>query len=483
MFSPRAPNSPQPDGRNVWVTDPHLRIIDAMAELSHLDESGAPRMVDVSEKPVTLRKATAHGAVHTNPATIALVTSGTAAKGDVLTTARLAGIIAAKRTAELIPLTHPLPLTAIEVELTPDEGSSRIDIEATVTTSAQTGVEMEALTAVSIAALTVYDMLKSSDRAIRISDIELVSKSGGQSGDYVAAAEGEASVPDSGDAAVLAMPGAGWTATRAADEVADSDEEAGTTASPWDEEERVPDTAQSESPAASAEGDELSVRPWPGVIPTVTAAESSREFEDPSSTVAVTRSLTLQTGATIEDASLTIKSVYEGHPELAAYDLQGVAADDSVRSPEIDAAAPLIPGFTSGVVDLLARRDPEISHALSQIPARASLTDSSENIPWSGVRDLIAAAVGPGVGLSRATKILHKKRPALVPVIDEPIVRYAMRIDPNLPAEPADSTVRIMQILKEDLDRNLDSLERASEDVDDVALTPLRVLDLCIRSL
>jgi hypothetical protein len=96
---------------------------------------------------------------------------------------------------------------------------------------------------------------------------------------------------------------------------------------------------------------------------------------------------------------------------------------------------------------------------------------------------LIAAAVGPGVGLSRATKILHKKRPALVPVIDEPIVRYAMRIDPNLPAEPADSTVRIMQILKEDLDRNLDSLERASEDVDDVALTPLRVLDLCIRSL
>lgn len=454
-----------------------MRIIDAMAELSHLDESGAPRMVDVSEKPVTLRKATARGAVQTNPETLNLVTSGTAAKGDVLTTARLAGIIGAKRTAELIPLTHPLPLTAIDVELTPEEQSSRINIEATVTTSAQTGVEMEALTAVSIAALTVYDMLKSSDRAIRISDIELVSKSGGQSGDYVApgaaAAEDDAEGESAPGPAVLAMPAAGWAAAQAADEL--GDEEA-TPASPWDEEERVPESA--------AEGDELSVRPWPGVIPSVTAAESSRDYEDPAAAAAVaTRSLNLQTGATVDDAGQAIKTTYESQPELAAYDLKGVAADDSLRSPEIDAAAPLIPGFSAGLVDLLSRRDPEISHALSQIPARASLTDSSETIPWAAVKDLVGAAVGPGVGLSRATKILHKKRPALIPVIDEPIVRYAMRVDPNLPAEPAESTVRIMQILKEDLDSNLDSLERASEDVDDVALTPLRVLDLSIRSL
>jgi cyclic pyranopterin monophosphate synthase len=463
-----------------------------MAELSHLDESGAPRMVDVSEKPITARKATARGVVYTNPETLALVTSGTAAKGDVLTTARLAGIIGAKRTAELIPLTHPLPLTAIDVELTPDEEGARIAIEATVTTNAQTGVEMEALTAVSVAALTVYDMLKSSDRAIRISDIELLSKSGGQSGDYVAPGADE----------VLAMPAAGWAAGEPTD-AEEGDEEgedsgrdalaagaagaalgAAAVASPWDEEERVPEEEAGAPVSAVAEEDDLKVRPWPGVIPTVTSAEPSRDYEDPTTAPAVAdRSLTLQTGATIEDAAQAAKVVYDKEPNVAAYDLQGVAADDSVRSPEIEAAAPLIPGFSAAMVDQLARRDPEISHALSQIPARASLTDPYDAIPWSAVKDLIGASVGPGVGLSRATKVLHKKRPALIPVIDEPIVRYAMRVDPGLPAEPADSAVRIMEILKVDLDRNLDSLARASEDVDDVALTPLRVLDLSIRSL
>ena len=480
-----------------------------MAELSHLDESGAPRMVDVSEKPVTLRKASARGVVYTNAETLALVTSGTAAKGDVLTTARLAGIIGAKRTAELIPLTHPLPLTAIDVELTPEEGSSSITIEATVTTSAQTGVEMEALTAVSIAALTVYDMLKSSDRSIRISDIELLSKSGGQSGDYVAATATTAA-PE-----VLAMPAADWQSEAGDDaDVEESDEQgeaedsaaegwptegsgaaqlgaavaAGSVAANWDEEERVPDEGGEESFAATtAEEDELKVRPWPGVIPSVTQAEPSREYDESFAGAAAApvsnRSLTLQTGATVEDAGQAVKGVYEGQPALAAYDLKGVAADDSIRSPEIEAAAPLIAGFGAPIVDFLARRDLEINHALSQIPARASLTDSSETIPWSAVKDLVAASVGPGMGLSRATKILHKKRPALIPVIDEPIVRYVMRVEPNLPAEPADSTVRIMQILKEDLDRNLDALARASEDVDDVALTPLRVLDLSIRSL
>ena len=151
--------------------------------LTHLDASGRPRMVDVSAKAATAREAVARGSVYMATPTLTLVTSGKAAKGDVLTTAQLAGIMAAKRTHELIPLCHPLPLTGIELSLAPDEKRSAIDITATVRTTAQTGVEMEALTAVSVAALTVYDMLKAAQKDLRISDIRLVRKTGGKSGD------------------------------------------------------------------------------------------------------------------------------------------------------------------------------------------------------------------------------------------------------------------------------------------------------------
>ena len=158
--------------------------------LTHIDNAGRPRMVDVSAKATTAREATARGSVYMAAATLALVTSGKAAKpalslpkGDVLTTAQLAGIMAAKRTHELIPLCHPLPLTAIDVSLAPDVKRSTVDITATVRTTAQTGVEMEALTAVSVAALTVYDMLKAAQKDIRIGDIRLLRKRGGKSGD------------------------------------------------------------------------------------------------------------------------------------------------------------------------------------------------------------------------------------------------------------------------------------------------------------
>jgi cyclic pyranopterin monophosphate synthase len=154
--------------------------------LSHLDESGRPRMVDVSDKPETAREATARGTVLMSPETLRLAVSGIGKKGDVLTTARIAGIMAAKRTHELIPLCHPLPLTAIEVDLTPDETRGALDITATVRTTAKTGVEMEALTAVSVAALTVYDMLKAAQKDIRITDIRLLQKTGGKSGDFFA---------------------------------------------------------------------------------------------------------------------------------------------------------------------------------------------------------------------------------------------------------------------------------------------------------
>jgi cyclic pyranopterin phosphate synthase len=154
-------------------------------ELTHVDESGRVRMVDVGLKPETERLAVAAGHVVMQPETLRLIAQGELAKGDVLNTARLAGIMAAKRTAELIPLCHPLPLTHADVELTLDEASSRVIIKATVRHRGRTGVEMEALTAVSVAALTVYDMAKAVERTMRIENVRLVEKRGGQRGDYV----------------------------------------------------------------------------------------------------------------------------------------------------------------------------------------------------------------------------------------------------------------------------------------------------------
>jgi cyclic pyranopterin monophosphate synthase len=158
-----------------------------MSRLTHLDAEGKAAMVDVSDKAETERSATARGSVLMKPKTLALIAGGEMKKGDVLSVARLAGIMAAKRTAELIPLCHPLALTSIKVELAIDEARSAVDIEATCKLTGRTGVEMEALTAVSIAALTVYDMCKAVDRSMTIADIRLTAKSGGKSGSYEAA--------------------------------------------------------------------------------------------------------------------------------------------------------------------------------------------------------------------------------------------------------------------------------------------------------
>jgi cyclic pyranopterin phosphate synthase len=156
--------------------------------LTHFDAEGRAHMVDVSDKPVTSRVAVAAGAVRMQPETLARVTEGRAAKGDVLGVARLAGIMGAKRTADLIPLCHPLALTRVALDLVPDPDLPGVRIEASVRTSGQTGVEMEALTAVSVAALTVYDMLKAVDRGMEITDIRLTLKDGGKSGRYEAPA-------------------------------------------------------------------------------------------------------------------------------------------------------------------------------------------------------------------------------------------------------------------------------------------------------
>jgi cyclic pyranopterin phosphate synthase len=155
-----------------------------MSKLTHLDESGAANMVDVSDKEVTARTAQAEGCVVMAPETVEIILRGDAKKGDVLGTARLAGIMAAKRTQELIPLCHPLLLTKVSVDCVLDESLPGVRVTAEVRVSGQTGVEMEALTAVSVACLTIYDMVKAVDRAMRIEGVRVLEKSGGRSGTY-----------------------------------------------------------------------------------------------------------------------------------------------------------------------------------------------------------------------------------------------------------------------------------------------------------
>jgi cyclic pyranopterin phosphate synthase len=158
-------------------------------ELSHLDAKGRARMVDVGEKPITRRVCVARGEVRMAPETLARISEGTLPKGDVLVTARLAGIQAAKRTHEWIPLCHSLPLDAVEIGLVPDPAGSRVVIQARAQAHGRTGVEMEALVAVSAAGLTIYDMCKAIDRGMTLGEVQLVSKSGGKSGEWTRSPE------------------------------------------------------------------------------------------------------------------------------------------------------------------------------------------------------------------------------------------------------------------------------------------------------
>jgi len=156
-----------------------------VTRLTHIDDAGQARMVDVSGKPDSAREATAKGRVVMQAATLAAIAAGKAAKGDVLAVARIAGIMAAKRTSDLVPLCHPLAISSVAVELTLNEAETCVDITATVRSLGPTGVEMEALTAVSVAGLTIYDMAKAMDRGMVIGAIRVVAKSGGKSGDFV----------------------------------------------------------------------------------------------------------------------------------------------------------------------------------------------------------------------------------------------------------------------------------------------------------
>jgi cyclic pyranopterin phosphate synthase len=154
-------------------------------KLSHLDELGRAKMVDVSDKELTSRVAIARGAIHMRAETLALILDDKIEKGDVFSVARIAGIMAAKKTPELIPMCHPLNITSVAIDLTPEEHPPRVEIEASVRVSGKTGVEMEAMTAVSVAGLTIYDMCKAVDREMAIGEIRLVQKSGGKSGPFI----------------------------------------------------------------------------------------------------------------------------------------------------------------------------------------------------------------------------------------------------------------------------------------------------------
>ena len=158
-----------------------------MAKLSHVDEQGRARMVDVSEKEVTSRVAVARGVIHMRPETLALILQDKIEKGDVFSVARIAGIMAAKKTPELIPMCHPLNITSVKIDLVARQEPARVEIEATVRVSGKTGVEMEAMTAVSVAGLTIYDMCKAVDREMSIGEIRLIEKSGGKSGTFIRA--------------------------------------------------------------------------------------------------------------------------------------------------------------------------------------------------------------------------------------------------------------------------------------------------------
>jgi cyclic pyranopterin monophosphate synthase len=172
--------------------------------LTHVDRAGRPRMVDVSDKAVTARRAVAEAAVAMSPETLSLVIDGRSAKGDVLSVAELAGVMGGKRTSDLIPLCHPLPLTDLVVAVTPDRGAGLIRVRAEAATTAQTGVEMEAMTAAAIAALTIYDMVKGVERGVELRSVRLLSKTGGKSGDWtrdeaaIAASHGIAGSPKRG---------------------------------------------------------------------------------------------------------------------------------------------------------------------------------------------------------------------------------------------------------------------------------------------
>jgi cyclic pyranopterin phosphate synthase len=340
-------------------------------------------MVDVSEKADTAREAVAKGCVYVSAETLALVLSGTAKKGDVLTTAQLAGIMAAKRTHDLIPLCHPLPLTGIEVSLAPHEERIAIEITATVRTTAKTGVEMEALTAVSVAALTVYDMLKAAQKDMRIGDIQLVRKTGGKRGDMVV------------------------------------------------------------------------------------------EAADPQDTL-------LLHGFAVTDCRTKLSRFCLEDLSYRSYDQVHVVQDNELTSDDIRVANRLVARMGAGTVAAIAGRSEEISRALADIDPLLSLAEWNPDLRFA-VERLFGAILQPHVGLARATKVLHKKRPQLIPILDDMVLRYTNQAARNDGRQRATSEMHrglvAMDVLHEDYVRNQSLLNQLASEF---RISGVRVLDILI---
>ena len=366
--------------------------------LSHLDESGRPRMVDITAKADTARQAIAKGSVRMKPETLALIQTGRVAKGDVLSVAQVAGVMAAKKTHELIPLCHPLLLTDIDVQIEPDEKESALRITASVRTTGKTGVEMEALTAVVVAALTVYDMCKAVDRGMRIEGVRLARKSGGKSGEIVL-------------------------------------EEAGPTS----------------SPALSG-----------GAV------------------------VVLQTGQQISDCEEKVLNFCRLDASYRSYDLARVPADNTLDESQVRLANKMNARMGPSAVSAFLQMKEAVGAQLAGIPPTLRLWDNDTSIPWSHLAELFRSCLAPGLGPARVTKVLHKKRPNLIPILDSIVVRYLERTAAEkgvrFPNDAAQRMVSYVKLLRTDVERNLPTLQRLGNRVaaQGGELSPLRVLDILI---
>jgi cyclic pyranopterin phosphate synthase len=362
--------------------------------LSHLDESGRPRMVDITAKADTARQAIAKGSIRMKPQTLALIQAGQVVKGDVLSVAQVAGVMAAKKTHELIPLCHPLLLTDIDVQLEPDEKESALHITASVRTTGKTGVEMEALTAVAVAALTVYDMCKAVDRGMRIEGVRLVRKSGGKSGEIV--------------------------------------------------------------------------------------------LEDAAPISAGSTDITLQTGQEISNCEEKVFAFCKKYWFYRAYDLVAVPADDTLDESQVRLANKMRARMEPSVVTAFLERKEAIGVQLARIPPTLRLWDSEASILWNDLAELFRCCLAPGLRPARVTKVLHKKRPNLIPILDSVIVHYLKRTAAKkgiaLPNDEAERMVSYVKLLRTDVERNLPTLQHLGKRVAALGgeLSPLRVLDIVI---
>jgi cyclic pyranopterin phosphate synthase len=323
-----------------------------MSQLTHLDGDGRARMVDVGGKPETVRTAVARGRLVTTPAVVALVRADDLPKADVLATARIAAISGAKRTSELIPLCHPLPLTSLQVEFELDADAGTIEVEVTAGTTGRTGVEMEALTAVAVAGLTLHDMVKAVDPAASMTDVRLVAKSGGKHGDWRRPGEADAVAETSATAAAAIVI---VSSTRAA--AGASEDTTGPVIAAWLDERGLPAEVRVVADADIATAVREAVAAHPAVVLTTGGTGVSPSDRTPEATAAVL-------DRELPGVAEALRARGLANTPLAAVSrgLAGVAGDTVVVN---------LPGSRGGVADGLATLDDLLVHLIDQVRGTA----------------------------------------------------------------------------------------------------------------